>query len=261
MTPNRAVLLEALGIDRSAGGVVALVGGGGKTSLMWALAGELRARSLTVVTTTTTKIFPPQPGESPCLLIVSRDSELNELPHLLAFHGHVTVTGPALSAGKLGGITNETVELCATLAQWVIVEADGAAGKPIKAPEDWEPVIPRSARLVVPVVGLDCLGMPVSEVTVFRVERFLEVTGSRRGDPITPRVVAGLLHSAAGALKGIPRASTVVPFLNKFDLLPDTAPVREIARNLSALGTARIGRIVAGTLKPDVCAIVFPVAH
>ncbi len=252
-------MLEALGIDRSAGGVMALVGGGGKTSLMWALAGALRDLCHTVVTTTTTKIFPPHPGESPCLVLASQDPGLNELRHGLARHGHVTLAGSILPTGKLDGITTEMVERCRTLAMWVIVEADGASGRPIKAPEPWEPVIPRVAGLVVPVVGLDCLDKPVSEETVFRVERFLEATGCRRGDPITPRLVANLLLSDRGALKGIPPGSSVVPFLNKLDLLPDTTPVLEIARNLSSSGTAATKRIVAGSLKPHVHAIVFPI--
>ncbi len=259
MKPDHTALLEALGIDWSAGGVVALVGGGGKTSLMWALARELRDRSHTVVTTTTTRIFPPSSSESPCLVLASQDPKLDELRHGLALHGHVTLARSILPVGKLEGITEETVELCRTIARWVIVEADGASGRPIKAPEQWEPVIPSGTQLVIPVVGLDCLGRPASEETVFRLERFLQVTGSRKGDPITPRVASKLLLSDRGALKGIPPCSAVVPFLNKLDLLPDTAAVREIARNISALGTSRIRRIVAGILKPHVRAIVFPI--
>ena len=68
---------------------------------------------------------------------------------------------------------------CLDLADKVIVEADGADGRPIKAPEDWEPVIPTFANLVIPVVGLDCVGKPASEDWVFRIERFLALTGLR----------------------------------------------------------------------------------
>ena len=56
-------LIELLGLESP--GVVCLVGSGGKTSLMYALAAEAAADGLTAVVTTTTKIFRPAPDEIP----------------------------------------------------------------------------------------------------------------------------------------------------------------------------------------------------
>ena len=50
------------------GGVVSLVGAGGKTSLMFKLARELSTAGETVLTTTTTKIYTPSPQQSPWVI-------------------------------------------------------------------------------------------------------------------------------------------------------------------------------------------------
>ena len=59
-------LIEALALGSRE--LISLVGAGGKTTLMFALAEELRILNRRVVTTTTTKIVPPAPEESPRLL-------------------------------------------------------------------------------------------------------------------------------------------------------------------------------------------------
>jgi probable selenium-dependent hydroxylase accessory protein YqeC len=229
---------------------IALVGAGGKTSLLYALARELTSRREKIVTTTTTKILPPLSDQSPHLILLSEDPELLTLPQSLARLGHVTV-GKAISesTGKMEGAGDDAIMRCLNHAQRVIIEADGAAGRPIKAPEAWEPVIPDFVQLVIPVVGLDCLGKPASERWVFRLERFLAVTGLMEGQPIGTQSIAAMLKHPAGGLKGIPSEATVVPFLNKADLLPSQAGLTSL---LNDLASPRIRRVVVGKLKGGV---------
>jgi probable selenium-dependent hydroxylase accessory protein YqeC len=54
--------------------LIALVGAGGKTTLMFTLAEELARRKGRVVTTTTTRIFPPEVKESPLIVTGRRES-------------------------------------------------------------------------------------------------------------------------------------------------------------------------------------------
>ena len=244
---KKETLLSHFGIN-SDNRVIALVGGGGKTSLMYALAREILARNGTVISTTSAKIAPPTPNQSPKLLLLEDDPDLRELPEQLARFRHVTLGRAIIPPhGKLDGIPEPTIGRCLEVADKVIVEADGAAGRPIKAPEDWEPVIPTFANLVIPVVGLDCVGKPASEEWVFRIERFLALTGLRRGEIIGPDSIARLLSSDYGALKGVGAGATVTPFLNKLDLLVDSAAIQDIIRNVTEL-TDRIERIVVGKL-------------
>jgi probable selenium-dependent hydroxylase accessory protein YqeC len=240
-------LLASFGIDLSTR-IVALVGGGGKTSLMYAIARIMQERGHRVVTTTTTRIFPPTASQSPHLFLVEQDPQLSSLPEKIAQWGHVTVGRSVTRAsGKLEGISDSVIHTCATYAEWVIVEADGAAGRPVKAPETWEPVIPAGADLVIPVAGLDCLGKPASEGLVFRLSRFLRLTGLDQGDIIGPDHLAMVLTHREGGMKGVEAGTTVVPFLNKLDLLPDTTLLEESVRQIFQRASC-IQRVIAGCL-------------
>ncbi len=245
-------LLDCFDIDSTIR-TVALVGAGGKTSLMYALAREMVTRREKVVTTTTTKIMPPKTYESPCLILLEDDPELASLSGRLSEYGHVTVARSQDNAsGKLLGTAEETLRRCLVFAHRVLIEADGASGRPIKAPETWEPVIPDFTDLVIPVVGLDSIGKPATEEWVFRLEKFLSVSGVNRGEKIAPRAVSRLLNHPQGALKNTPEKARVVPFLNKADLLESgDAWVGELKADL-ATANPRIQRLVIGKLKGGV---------
>ena len=62
--------------DIKPGEVVSLVGAGGKTTLMFALARELAAPQKLVITTTTTKIFYPSPSDTPYVLVSENEDEI-----------------------------------------------------------------------------------------------------------------------------------------------------------------------------------------
>lgn len=246
--PTTGPLLHCLAIDHETR-VIAIVGAGGKTSLMYALAREMVSLGRTVVTTTTTKIYPPRPAESPHLLLLEHDPLLNSLSGLLAKFSHVTVGDRVdTKTGKLQGATEDIVDACATAAQCVLVEADGAAAHPVKAPAAWEPVIPHCTDLVIPVVGLDCLGKPARREIVFRLGEFLTVTGLEEGEEITPQAIARLVTHSQGGMKGVTEGVQVIPLLNKMDLVP-RALVEETAQAILKAAPGKIHRVAAGTLK------------
>lgn len=245
-------LIQAFGIsDRIR--VIAIVGGGGKTSLMYALAREMVDQGKTVISTTTTKIYPPNASESPHLILADNHPQLTELFARLSEFKHVTVGGSIDPfSTKMRGLPVENIAALSGYAHWILVEADGAAGRPVKAPAEWEPVIPPCSDLVIAVVGLDCLGQPAEEKTAFRLEKFLDLTGLRRGDLITPESIGRLLTHDQGGLKGVAAGMDVVPFLNKLDVLNDPGLVIEIINTIRQRGRARIQRIVTGTLKDSI---------
>lgn len=242
-------LLDCLGIDARTR-IIALVGAGGKTSLLYALAREMTALRGSVVTTTTTKIFPPLPDESPCLVLLDQDPHLSSLSASLTKFAHVTVADRVdTKTGKLTGVTDDVVEICAHKAQWVVVEADGAARHPVKAPAPWEPVLPSGTDLLICLIGLNCLGKPVGEDWVFRVPEFCSVTGLAEGEEITPEDLARLVVHPKGGMKGVASSTRVIPFLNKMDRVP-VALAEKTARALLSASEGRIRRVVVGTLKP-----------
>jgi probable selenium-dependent hydroxylase accessory protein YqeC len=237
-------------------GLIALVGAGGKTGLMFRIAREISAMGGTVITATTTNIRPPAPDQSPALILTSEDPELASLPDRVKSFGHVTIGHAIGAAGKVSGVDESALLRCVAAARITVVEADGAAGRSIKAPEPWEPVIPSFSALVIPVAGLDCMGRPASPDRVFRLDRFLEVAGIREGDPITPQVAAEVILSPRGGMKGVPPRATVIPYLNKSDLC-DPQVLDELAGEILRRGRPRVRRVVAGSLLSGFTAQVY----
>lgn len=229
-------LIRAFRIGRH--DVVAFVGAGGKSTLMFCLAGELAAAGLRVVTTTTTHLFSLQMRQAPASLMLRDAGTLPaELPGLLAEYGHVAVAGGVTAAGdKVQGLPPELIDRLAAhpAVDVVLAEADGARGLPFKAPAGHEPVIPASATLVCPVVGLDVLGRALGPEHVHRPEQVAALTGAALGDTVSPQMIAQVLAHHQGGAKGAPAGARLVPFLNKASDASALSSAREIARLLLA---------------------------
>ena len=164
-------------------GITALIGGGGKTTAMYVLARELVKRG-TVVCTTTTRILPPDH------LPVLDGKNDAKLAVALGWCGCVCVGVPT-PEGKLAAPAYSPYRL-AELADYVLVEADGSRGLPVKAHLAHEPVIPELAGLTVALAGASGFGRPVREA-VHRWERFCQLTGAAPEDPVTAENLARLL--------------------------------------------------------------------
>ena len=247
---GETTLIEALELE--SGGVVCLVGAGGKTSLMFRLAAELRRAGRRVITTTTTRILYPSEAQSRHVLVDPDPHRLLErAAAAIEKHGHVTLAHPrpAEHPGKLAGLFPQTIDaLWATgCCDCILVEADGAAGRPLKAPADHEPVISAGTTGVVAVVGVRVLGRPLAERWVFRRERFSRVTGLAPGAPVGASDVAAVILSARGLFKGSPPAARRTAFLNLAGDPQRAAAAARIVRELRrARRRAGIGRIVIG---------------
>ncbi len=200
--------------------MISLVGAGGKTTLMFALSQELASWGGLVITTTTTRILPPSPAQSPFLLFCSEEEDIVAaiLQNRGKYEQFTVVAGQSLS-GKLRGIAPDIVNRLSELRQvsHVIVEADGASRRPLKAPSPTEPVIPSSTSLVIPVVGIDALGCELEEKVVFRADIASRLTGIPLGRIISADTIATLITHQNGIIKGSPAQARVVPFINKVD--------------------------------------------
>ena len=173
-------LSELLGVRP---GVTALIGGGGKTTAMYVLARELSAHG-TVICTTTTRIWPP--GRLPVLT----GAGAAEIAAALAEKSCVCA-GEAAEHGKLAAPALPMAHLAA-LADYVLVEADGSRGLPVKAHLPHEPVIPREAEQTVLLAGATGFGRPVREA-VHRSGQFCRLTGADPDEPVTAENLARLL--------------------------------------------------------------------
>ena len=171
-----------LGIGR---GLTALIGGGGKTTLMETLAAEL-GRQGTVILTTSTHIR--RPDHMPVL----DGSDKDDLRRALAEGVPVCVGCPA-EGGKLKAPLISFGEL-AELADYVIVEADGSRGLPLKAHGPHEPVIPPETARTVLVVGATGFGGAIGAVC-HRPERYAALACAALQDPATPEIEAAVIRA------------------------------------------------------------------
>ena len=214
-------LAEALGVRP---GVTSVIGSGGKTSLLAALARELPG---TVILTTTTHILPFEG------IFTFTMQGMYGLAEKLAESRVICVGSQAEKNGKL--VAPELgIDALAALADYVIVEADGARRLPLKAHATWEPVIPACSNRTIIVFGASGLGQPVSE-KVHRPELFCELTGCTPNDLATPELVARATNAEALA---------DVALVNQADVAPEQA--RELAALLAIpafVGSVRNGRI------------------
>ena len=217
-------LVRLLDIRR---GVTAVIGSGGKTTLLRALGEELPGR---VVLCTTTHIL-PFAG-----LPLYTGGSAAELAGLLAEHSLVCVgrpgpegklTAPALSMGEL-----------TEAADYVLAEADGSKRLPLKAHAPHEPVIPPGSGQVICVVGASGFGRRIGEA-VHRPELFCRLTGAEPGDVVTPALAAKAI-----AREGLARRV----FVNQVDSPADWAAAEEFARTLAGTGLW----VAAGSLQRGV---------
>lgn len=209
-------------------GITAIIGSGGKSTLLKTLGLELMRVGGHVLLCTTTHMFPvagvPWDGSS------RRLGAAPWKPGALHVPGCTCEACAGMSRGSIcqaGVLDPETGKLSAPaeplneLAQrfdYVLAEADGSKRLPLKAHAAWEPVIPAATANVVWIVGALGLGKPINEA-VHRPELFCERCGCELTDIATPERVAQVLNAELRMLN----LSNARIMLNQVDTLSDPA--------------------------------------
>lgn len=197
-------MYELLNIPR---GMTTIIGSGGKTTLMYALAHELPGKKILC---TTTKIY------CPTHLPVFTGENLSDIAEALRSFPAVCV-GTDTAGEKLGAPLCP-VDSLRELCDYLLVEADGSRRLPLKAHLPHEPVIPPGCDKTILMAGLRGLGLPIAEAA-HRPERFAELCGKSVLDPVTPEDVAAVILA-----EGVPD----IVILNQIDTGDYTQYVRTI---------------------------------
>ncbi len=236
--------------------IVSFYGAGGKTTFLLRLAEELSRENKKVILTTTTKIFPQQ--QFPEIITSDMDAAREKL-RLLLERENVAVLGSALLPnGKIDGLDTSLIgELFAEgLAPYILVEADGAARRPIKGYAWHEPVIPPSSTVIVPLLGSDALGLPIAGGYVHRPELLAAQIGALEGEPIgTEQLIRCLAFMLDRGREQAPFARAV-PVINKADLFKDEVQARSVARAFAAFSPSGVSCLLFAALARD-----FPVRY
>jgi probable selenium-dependent hydroxylase accessory protein YqeC len=248
-------MLDAFGLRERR--YVHLIGGGGKTTLMFAAAHALAADGHSVLTTTTTRILYPGLAQSDCVVVGSEAAFLMERLRVeFTTHRHVTAVAPDPDGGrKAGGLPVAMLDALADarVAEHMLVEADGAAGRSLKAHADHEPVVSPRADLVIAVIGADCLGAPMDDAHVHRSALLRERLGRPEGAFVTAEDVAGIVLHRDGYLARVARDVEVVMFVNQAATPRELAVARRLAVALLRTDSERrLARVVIGDVRSGV---------
>ena len=204
---------------------ICLVGGGGKTTVMYELATSWAACGRKVLVLTSTHILQPADGSFAADAVAVQD---------LWQQGRYAVIGtPEPATGKLTAPPQDLYEALQPQADVILCEADGSRHHPCKAPAEHEPVLLPDCDMVLAVAGMDALGYSLAQACQ-RPQPAAELLGCSLDSVIDEQMLTALLLSEQGARKNVgARAYYIV--LNKCDLLK-AAQQEEIRRLLVSAG-------------------------
>ncbi|MDH7490725.1 MAG: selenium cofactor biosynthesis protein YqeC, partial [Anaerolineae bacterium] len=223
---------DAIGLRR--GDVLALVGAGGKTTLTTLLGMELLARGEPVACCATTMTLLPAPDPRIRVVFANREDAIaaigaaldaGQLPWVAGEPSPHRDPAPgardgvaqpmALTDAKIAGAAPADIDrIHAALPEaTLIVEADGARHRWLKAPAEHEPQLPASTTVLAPMAHMGILGKALTEEHVHRPERVARILGVPQGTILTHQMVAQVLTHTEGGLKGLQPGMRAVPIL------------------------------------------------
>lgn len=170
---------------------------------------------------------------------------------MVSFYDCIVVGREINCEGKIIGLSSQEVDDIFKVKEvdFLLVEGDGAKGRPFKAPRSYEPVIPSCATVVIPVVGVECIGKPLVEKYFHAVERVAALTGLRCGETVNEQTIAEILLHKRGYKKNVPEQARWIPFINKVE----SGNEEEVAfRLVRILKKAGIERVVVGSAKNSI---------
>lgn len=204
---------------------ICLVGGGGKTTVMYELAAAWAACGCKVLVLTSTHILQPADG--------SFAADAAAVHNLWQQRRYAVIGTPELDTGKLTAPLQSVYEALKLQADVILCEADGSRHHPCKVPAEYEPVILHDSDIVLAVAGMDALGNSLQQACQ-RPQLAAELLGCSLDSVIDEQMLAALLLSEQGARKNVGKRTFYI-VLNKCDLLP-VAQQEKILRLLVRAG-------------------------
>ena len=188
---------------------ICLVGGGGKTTVMYELAAMWATCGCRVLVLTSTHILCPVDG--------SFAADAAAVHNLWQQRRYAVIGTPELSTGKLTAPPQDLYEALQLQADVILCEADGSRHHPCKVPEEHEPVLLPDSDIVLAVAGMDALGHSLAQACQ-RPQLAAELLGCGAEKILDEQMLAALLLSEQGARKNV-GTRTYYIVLNKCDLL------------------------------------------
>src|SRR5215216_1157248 len=253
ITNMSITLAKALRTESSS--CIAFIGAGGKTTAMFQLARQIPTP---VIVTATTHLGAWQLPLADKHIITNTAAALEEIEHGL--QGVILVTG-SMDEDRTKPINDNLLnwlrEFCGYHSIPLLIEADGARQKPLKAWAEHEPPIPLFVDQVLQVAGFTGLGRLLNDEHVHRPELFSKLSGLHIGEPISPEALIRMMKHADGGLKNIPTVARRVALLNQ----ADTPELQAIAHRMAQPLLSAYDSVVISNLKQEkIFAVHEPIA-
>ncbi len=244
-------LLHALRLEPSQNPApaISLVGAGGKTTALFQLARQyLAVNCKKVFVTTTTHLGEWQISNADHHIIYRELAalifELNDRNGVILISGEIE----ANKAQPLGTDTlNWLRESCRASKIPLLIEADGAKERSLKAPAPHEPAIPDFSDVVIHISGLGVIGKILNEDNVHRAETFSKHASLAISAPVTAESIINMLRHAEAGLKNIPADARRVAFLNQ----ADSPTLKSIGGGMALALLDKFDSILVGSLKEE----------
>ena len=188
-----------------------IVGAGGKTTLMFKLANELKDKGKVLVTTTT-KIYKPNENEVDYLSIGKEEYEFiknNKDYGIYAYGEDIN------KEHKLIGIEPNLVDDLKNTFDYILIEADGSKRKDLKAWNENEPIICSVNNKYIGVLSLNTIDIEIINNNIHRVEEFLTLTNSNIGEKVSLDILIEIIFNKKGLFKS--SVGENILFLNKVE--------------------------------------------
>lgn len=166
--------------------IISITGAGGKTSLLFSLALDL-SKYGKVLVTTTTKIFVPLKEQYNHLCLGNISLPISE--------NSITVFGEKIENEKIWSASLDKIENISQYFDYILIEADGTMGKPLKGWKENEPQIPSFSTKTIAVIDVSILGMPIDDINVHRLDLFNRQFNSSCSNVITLDILTGYIYS------------------------------------------------------------------
>ncbi len=226
--------------------IISIVGAGGKTTMMFKIAGELRGFNKVLVTTTT-KIYIPLEDKYD---FICTDSECLHEYIDMKENGIYILGSGVNSENKILGLSCKQIEELAPHFDYILIEADGAKEKSLKGWNEFEPVIYGKTTKTIGIIDIQSVGMVINEEHVHRSEIFREIAGASQGETVKLQHLCNLILHPRGLFKGA--EGQRILYINKVESPNDMIVAKSLVKQVNLANMGLLDNVVIGSLKTDI---------
>ena len=156
-------------------GIISCIGAGGKKSIMFRLA-EAHNGRVGITATAHIEFFPKSLNAKS---YIADEHELLEAIKIDQVSSKIAFAKPSSRYRRRAGISPDAIKRFKQAGNFdlLVVKADGARGRLIKAPAEHEPVISADTDIIIPVVSAKVIGLPLTDKIAHRVQQLSLKTG------------------------------------------------------------------------------------